>query len=263
MLQGGGALGAYQAGVYEALAATDYEPNWIAGVSIGAVNAALIAGNPPERRVARLREFWERVSSGMSYLAPTFEEHRAAFNQFSALYSATVGVPGFYGPRPPDFWSLTGSDTRTSIYDTAPLRDTLLGLIDFDLINSKKMRLSVGAVSVTTGNSIYFDNLTHTIGPEHVMASGALPPAFSGGRDRRPFLLGWRHRLEYAAAVRARHPWRCRPASAVSRSVLGSRRPANHPTGGDGASKGYPVLESDPVQHRHGSQGAKHPAGCA
>ncbi len=178
VLQGGGALGAYQAGVFDALAATDYEPNWIAGVSIGAINAALIAGNPPERRVARLREFWERVSSGMSYLAPTFEEHRAAFNQFSALYSATVGVPGFYGPRPPEFWSLTGTDTRTSIYDTAPLRDTLLSLIDFDLINSKKVRLSVGAVSVTTGNSIYFDNLTHTIGPEHVMASGALPPAF-------------------------------------------------------------------------------------
>ncbi len=178
VLQGGGALGAYQAGVYQALTNTAYEPNWVAGVSIGAINAALIAGNPPERRVARLREFWERVSSGMSYLAPSFEEHRAAFNQFSALYSATMGVPGFYGPRAPQFWSLTGTDTRTSIYDTAPLRETLLSLIDFDLINSKKVRLSVGAVSVTTGNSVYFDNQTHTIGPEHVMASGALPPAF-------------------------------------------------------------------------------------
>jgi NTE family protein len=178
VLQGGGALGAYQAGVYEALANSSYRPDWIAGVSIGAINAALIAGNPPERRVERLREFWERVSSGMSYLAPSFEEYRAAFNQFSALYSATLGVPGFYGPRAPQFWSLTGADTRTSIYDTAPLRETLLSLIDFDLINSKKVRLSVGAVSVTTGNSVYFDNLTHTIGPEHVMASGALPPAF-------------------------------------------------------------------------------------
>ena len=179
MLQGGGALGAYQAGVYEALTNTAYQPNWVAGVSIGAINAALIAGNPPERRVARLREFWERVSSGMSYLAPSF---RRASRRLQPVLGALLGDRRrawlSMGPRAPQFWSLTGADTRTSIYDTAPLRDTLLSLIDFDLINSKKVRLSVGAVSVTTGNSVYFDNMSHTIGPEHVMASGALPPAF-------------------------------------------------------------------------------------
>jgi NTE family protein len=178
VLQGGGALGAYQAGVYKTLADTPYEPNWVAGVSIGAINAALIAGNSPKHRVARLHQFWERVSSAVTVPVPHIDASRAAFNQLSAAYAATIGVPGFYRPTIPSMFALFGSDPRLSLYDTEPLRDTLIEMIDFDLINSKTVRLSVGAVSVTSGNSIYFDNFLHTIGPEHIMASGALPPAF-------------------------------------------------------------------------------------
>ncbi len=189
VLQGGGALGAYQAGVYEELASTAYQPNWIAGVSIGAINAALIAGNLPERRVERLSEFWHLVSSGIglpvdtsaTWLRPTLEttEPRSIFNQFSAFRAALLGIPGFYRPRiPPALFQPEGLPGALSIYDTAPLRETLERLIDFDLINSKKVRLSLGAVNVCTGNSEYFDNFDRTIGPEHIMASGALPPAF-------------------------------------------------------------------------------------
>lgn len=180
VLQGGGALGAYQAGVYEELFLTPYQPNWVAGVSIGAINSAIIVGNPPERRIARLREFWDLVSSGLNAPAPQWDNGRAAFNRASALYAATIGVAGFYRPRSiPPYLAAPGSPDALSIYDTAPLRETLLRLVDFKLINSKRIRLSVGAVNVTTGNSIYFDNLEREIGPEHVMASGALPPAFA------------------------------------------------------------------------------------
>ena len=180
VLQGGGALGAYQAGVYEGLAASDYTPDWIAGVSIGAINAALIAGNPPERRVERLRAFWERVSSGMLLPAPPDLPWRTGFNWFSAQLSTANGINGFYQPRSfLDFMAPPGKPSALGLYDSRPLRDTLLELIDFDLINRQPLRLSVGAVDVRTGNSVYFDNSTHTIGPEHIMASGALPPAFA------------------------------------------------------------------------------------
>jgi NTE family protein len=191
VLQGGGALGSYQAGVFEEVSSTRYQPDWIAGVSIGAINAALIAGNPPERRVERLSEFWHLVSSGMgppadkSFIPPWLQaasdmaQPRSAFNQFSALWSAMLGIPGFYKPRvPPAFLQPDGTPGALGVYDTAPLRETLERLIDFDLINSKKVRLSVGAVEVSTGNSQYFDNFEREITPDHVMASGALPPAF-------------------------------------------------------------------------------------
>lgn len=180
VLQGGGALGAYQAGVFEEIAKVPREPHWVAGISIGAINAALIVGNPPERRVERLRAFWERVSSHVSAIFPLLDPQRPAFHQFSAAVSATVGVHGFYRPRlVPPAWQMPGSEGALSYYDTAPLRQTLEELIDFDLINQKKIRLSVGAVHVRSGNSVYFDNLQQRIGPEHIMASGALPPAFA------------------------------------------------------------------------------------
>src|SRR5258705_390033 len=179
VLQGGGALGAYQAGVFEELAGTPYQPDWIAGVSIGAINAALIAGNPPERRIERLSEFWHLVSSGMGspgdklsatpWLKSLSEiaQPRSAFNQLSALWSAMLGIPGFYQPRiPPAMLQPEGTPGALSIYDPTPLRATLERLIDFDLINSKKVRLSVGAVNVRTGNSEYFDNFDRVIGPE-------------------------------------------------------------------------------------------------
>lgn len=180
VLQGGGALGSYQGGVYEALAAAGEHPAWVAGISIGAINAALIAGNPPERRVERLRTFWDRITGAVT-VSPWWpgDDIRTAFNTASAVWSASVGVKGFFAPRtmPPVLVPSSRPET-VSIYDTAPLRQTLLELVDFDLINSGAMRLSVGAVNVATGNFAYFDNTECEIGPEHIMASGALPPGF-------------------------------------------------------------------------------------
>ena len=182
VLQGGGALGAYQAGVYEEIARIPKEPTWVAGVSIGAINAALIVGNPREKRVERLREFWDLVSSTAGGIAPWWDGQRTAFHQFNALIAASLGVPGFYEPRvPPPLLQPEGTPAAISFYDTAPLRATLERLVDFDLINNGTVRLSVGAVNVLTGNSKYFDNQIdiEPIGPEHIMASGALPPAFA------------------------------------------------------------------------------------
>lgn len=181
VLQGGGALGSYQAGVYEALAEESALPCWIAGISIGAINAALIAGNPPERRVERLRAFWDLASSRVTFPSPTRSgEPRRWFNEMSAATVAMLGIPGFFEPRliPPGiFWPDTPD--AISFYDTSPLRQTLLDLVDFDLLNDRdNMRFSVGAVNVLTGNFVYFDNRDRTIGPEHIMASGALPPGF-------------------------------------------------------------------------------------
>jgi NTE family protein len=180
VLQGGGALGAYQAGVFEEIAHFPREPHWVAGVSIGAINAALIVGNPPQQRVAQLREFWQRVSQHAAQLAPWLDLQRTAFSQFNAMAAATFGVNGFYTPRlPPPFLQVDGSEGALSFYDTAPLKKTLEELVDFDLINRGPVRLSVGAVNVRSGNSVYFDNTVQTIGPEHIMASGALPPGFA------------------------------------------------------------------------------------
>jgi NTE family protein len=180
VLQGGGALGAYQAGVYEGLAEAGAAPDWIAGVSIGAINAALIAGNAPEVRVARLREFWERVSSGNPFIPPsTLDLARPTFNRLNAVSVMAFGVPGFFVPRMPSpLLAPDGSPAALSIYDTAPLLTTLEELVDFKLIRQKKVRLSVGAVEVHTGNSEYFDNTQMTLGPEHILASGSLPPGF-------------------------------------------------------------------------------------
>jgi NTE family protein len=185
VLQGGGALGSYQAGAYQALCHHDFEPEWIAGISIGAINAAIIAGNPREKRVTRLKEFWEMVSAPVPWNPVTKSERaRSYFNETSAALIATFGVPGFFTPRfpPAPLWP-HGSPQSQSYYDTAPLRATLEHLVDFDRINDLQTRLSVGAVSVTTGNFRYFDNfefkkLGKKIGPEHIMASGALPPGF-------------------------------------------------------------------------------------
>jgi NTE family protein len=181
VFQGGGALGAYQAGVFEEIANFPREPAWIAGVSIGAINAALIAGNPPNRRVDRLREFWDLVSSNPLGAAPLAGQK--AVHHLGAFVAASTGVPGFFAPRfPPPYFRSGGIPEAISFYDTSPLQATLERLVDFDRINDGAMRFSVGAVDVESGNSKYFDNrgLKATrIGPEHIMASGALPPAFA------------------------------------------------------------------------------------
>src|ERR1700750_1398784 len=185
VLQGGGALGSYQAGAYQALCGYGFEPEWVAGISIGAVNAAIIAGNEGHTRVKRLKEFWEMVSAPVPWKPIGKSDHsRELFNSTSAALIATFGVPGFFAPRlpPAPLWP-PGSPQSQSYYDTAPLKKTLERLVDFDRINDLKTRLSVGAVGVTSGNFKYFDNyafkkLGKKIGPEHIMASGALPPGF-------------------------------------------------------------------------------------
>ena len=160
VLQGGGALGSYQAGAYQALCHFGFEPEWVAGISIGAVTAAIIAGNEGRRRVARLKEFWEMVSAPVPRKPIGKDGHsRELFNWTSAALIATFGVPGFFSPRipPAPLWP-PGSPQAESYYDTAPLKKTLERLVDFDRINDLMTRLSVGAVGVASGNFKYFDN---------------------------------------------------------------------------------------------------------
>lgn len=176
VLQGGGALGSYQAGVYEALSDSEYVPDWVAGISIGAINAAIITGNAPENRVTRLREFWEKITAPSAYwpVSPG-RPINEIYKRTSALSAILFGQPGFFEPHNPSAWLMTGP---TSYYDTKPLKATLERLVDFDRINARETRFSVGAVNVRTGNFSYFDNAEIKIRPEHVMASSALPPAF-------------------------------------------------------------------------------------
>jgi NTE family protein len=177
VLQGGGALGSYQAGVFEALSKAELCPEWVAGISIGAINAAIIAGNPVGSRVRRLTEFWELVTSGVTAPAPALSVgFRRQWNQFAASLTIANGAPGFFKPLwPPVVPWMTGPLAH---YDTAPLKATLERLVDWDLLNNGPTRVSVGAVNVETGNFRYFDSATERLGPEHIMASGALPPGF-------------------------------------------------------------------------------------
>ncbi|CAE6830733.1 MULTISPECIES: DUF3734 domain-containing protein [Paraburkholderia] len=190
MLQGGGALGAYQAGVFQGLYEAGIEPNWLAGISIGALNTAVIAGNPPEKRVERLLQFWETICQpAFGPPLPAFIEHalfnsseavRKAFTATQAMGAIVEGQKGFFVPRfPPPLPTVSGPPQLASYYDTTPLKATLEALCDFDRINSGEMRVSVGAVNCGTGNFAYFDNKHTKLRPEHFMASGALPPGFA------------------------------------------------------------------------------------
>jgi len=189
VLQGGGALGSYQAGVYQGLHEAGIPPNWFAGISIGAINAAIMAGNEPELRVPRLIEFWETICRSAFLPDASLEERitalagdgpgRAAISAFAAGRALLGGQDGFFTPRvPPPFLWPFGGIAATSYYDTGPLKATLQRLVDFKRINARETRLSVGAVDIETGNFAYFDNAAMTIEPEHIMASGALPPGF-------------------------------------------------------------------------------------
>jgi NTE family protein len=188
LLQGGGALGAYQAGVYEALAEAEILPEWVAGISIGAINGAIIAGNQPAERVAKLRGFWEQLTSwpalGQCEVFNGLVEQggnpaRNLWNQVSTGVSVAAGTPGFFKPRMiPPWASPEGTLAATSYYDTGEFKSTLEQFIDFDFLNSGAARYTVSAVNVRSGNYELFDSAEREIGPEHVMASGALPPEF-------------------------------------------------------------------------------------
>jgi NTE family protein len=184
LLQGGGALGAFQAGVYQALAEANLHPDWVAGISIGAINAALIAGNAPKDRLEKLHAFWNEITTqrifdplGVAHYWLRGDMGHVFLNRLRAGATLLEGAPGFFTPRlPPPYLAPPGTVEATSWYDTSPLRSTLERLIDFDRINFGEMRFSVGTVNIRSGNFVYFDSTTHKIRPEHIMASGALPP---------------------------------------------------------------------------------------
>ena len=200
VLQGGGALGSYQAGIYQGLHEAGILPNWFAGISIGALNAAILGGNAPDKRLEKLNEFWETICQ--SALFPAFTlgaeiatllgdgDMRTLAGAWSSMRAMIEGQRGFFTPRlPPPFLNGSGGPEASSFYDTAPLKETLERLVDFDRINSRETRISVGAVDVETGNFEYFDNANRKLQAEHFMASGALPPGFP------------------AVAIEGRHYW--------------------------------------------------------
>ncbi|HET7594430.1 MAG TPA: patatin-like phospholipase family protein, partial [Stellaceae bacterium] len=191
VLQGGGALGAYQAGVYQGLMEGGIEPDWVIGTSIGAINGALIAGNAPGRRVERLQEFWARLGNRRGFDAAW----SSAFltGPLANLHTLTQGVAGFFEGNPHAPWGIhfpVGIE-RAAFYTTEPLKRTLDELVDFDHIKGRHTRLTVGAVSVRSGEMRYFDSRDMALGPEHIMASGALPPGFPAVRiDGEPYWDG-------------------------------------------------------------------------
>lgn len=177
VLQGGGALGAYQAGVYQGLSEAGIEPDWVIGTSIGAINAALIAGNKPSQRVARLQEFWDRMRSPTGFGDAWLSALSGIIANFGTV---TRGVPGFFQPNPLALFGLhyPAGIEQAAYYTTAPLKETLAELVDFDCLNGKQVRLTVGAVNALSGEMKYFDSRDMVLDVAHVMASGALPPAF-------------------------------------------------------------------------------------
>jgi NTE family protein len=191
VFQGGGALGAYQVGVYEAMHEAGVEPNWIIGTSIGAINGAIIAGNKPRERIAKLNTFWSLVQNHHSLNFSLLG--RAFGNALSSLDIFTRGVDGFFVPNPDANWGLHSplGVERAGFYSTTPLKKTLADLIDFDYVNAKHTRLTLGAVNVATGEMRYFDSRNTDLCATHVMASGALPPAFPAIRiDGEPYWDG-------------------------------------------------------------------------
>jgi len=176
VLQGGGALGAYHGGVYEAMHETGLEPDWVIGTSIGAINGALIAGNRVETRLERLHEFWHRIEQGSPLM---FQQMNGAFAHWQTI---VAGVGGFFRPRLPFGINAPVGVERASYYDDAPLRETLAGLVDLEVLAQRKPRLTIGAVKVARGEMRYFDSRHMALTLDHVMASGALPPAFGAVR---------------------------------------------------------------------------------
>lgn len=181
ILQGGGSLGAYQVGVLAGLSENNYSPNWLVGTSIGAIHAAIMVGNQPKDRIAKLKEFWEiiTITTPLDFISSKTQEMTRLKNLYSAEYAALFGLNGFFTPRLDSaLFKVDANASEISFYDTTPLRETLERLIDFDLLNKGDVRLSIGAVDVASGQLIYFDNKKEKIYAEHIMASSALPSGF-------------------------------------------------------------------------------------
>ena len=178
VLQGGGALGAFQAGVYEAMHEAGIEPDWVVGTSIGAINGAIIAGNQPRHRMRRLRDFWDMVAGGAgpySSLSPFDPGHILA-----KLAAVTQGIPGFFRPTQHGWFgtAMPVGVADASFYSTAPLRASLQDLVDFKHIGAQGTRLTLGTVNARSGQMRYFDSREDALTLDHIVASGALPPAF-------------------------------------------------------------------------------------
>jgi NTE family protein len=191
VLQGGGALGAYQVGVYQALHEAGIEPDWVIGTSIGAINGALIAGNEPKHRLERLHEFWDRVEQRAGFSG--FEAIPALGTALAHMTTMTNGLAPFFSPNPKSWFGphLQVGLEDAAYYSTAPLRETLSELVDLDYLNDCDTRLTVGAVRIRNGEMRYFDSRDEPISLEHIMASGALPPAFPAVRiDGEPYWDG-------------------------------------------------------------------------
>lgn len=182
VLQGGGALGAYQLGVFQSMVEAGISPDWVVGTSIGAINGALIAGNPPEHRLQRLHAFWDRME--IQGTGGLWSPLASAGNALANWATVTAGLPGFFRPNPAAFLGARADVgiERAAYYDTAPLRQTLTDLVDWDYLNSGATRLTVGAVNARTGVMTYFDSRDEALCADHIMASGALPPAFPAVR---------------------------------------------------------------------------------
>lgn len=180
VFQGGGALGAYQVGLFRAFTENDYQPDWLIGTSIGAVNASIIAGNAPQERLEKLMCFWETISQdALPPFGTQHESFRRYFNFLSAERSLITGVEQFFYPNIRFPW--LAHDTtpdQISYYVIEPLKQRLTEIIDFDRINKGDIRLTLSSVEIEHGKTVYFDNQKETITPEHILASAALPPGF-------------------------------------------------------------------------------------
>lgn len=182
VMQGGGAPGAYQGGVYQALHEAGIEPDWVIGTSIGAINGSIIAGNPVARRLERLQEFWSRVGRQAAGPWDAIAPHFA--NMANNLTTLLAGVPGFFLPNTALAWGVDAQVgiEQAALYSIDPLRKLLPSLIDFELVNSGKPRFTLGLVGVRSGEMRYFDSRSETIGLDHILGSSAIPPSFPAVR---------------------------------------------------------------------------------
>ena len=179
VLGGGNALGAYLAGAYEEMVAQGVRPDWVIGASVGAITAAIIVGNPPERRLDCLREFWAEATTHTLFEQSGDAKLRQYYNGWHAALAALFGRPSIFRHRWPGFWgALPGPQNDVALYDHAPLAATLERLVDFDLLNSSETRFSMSCIDIETGDEVVFDTIRDRIGPEHIMASAAITPAF-------------------------------------------------------------------------------------